>query len=197
MRTVKPMTELCGCGVPVEISKWTVRSRYGQKPLCQRCSAGPPESRYTGGNGSNPPTVMTDAQLSDLDKWLDKHDPHRYIRGPADDDELERCAGCGRQRRAEVMTRVGAYRLCETCAAAAAAGVPSPVGASPRSYDFGPVEDRSAARVLWTDEDGTEVRDREPDGRPRDGVSYSTRWWVPGSEARDRDFTRVYDWQPA
>jgi hypothetical protein len=214
MRTTTA-TEPCGtCSAPVEVGPRTTRSRYGHKPLCDRCGTANPAYRYGGAGGSSAVRVMTDAELRRLGEWLDEHDPNGVVRagmspaqlraaaarlGDGTEVDLVRCGRCGEFRPSEDMHEVASVsaktgaaegQLCDQCwHAVFGPGQPS----NRSAYDE---DDGDGAEVrYWLD--GEPIFGEEPSGVPVEERSYSSRWWVPGSEGRNRDFVRVYDWQPA
>lgn len=169
----------CGrCRVPVPLGPDTTRSSTGTV-WCERCGSPPAEDRY----GGAPPVYP--GRAGDLDAWLDRHDPHRAVRDGLvaedwrDGDEDMRCADCGARGG---LARVAGELLCGDCRCAVASRSTTPAD-----------EFRSAAPVLWLDPYGIEVRGREPDGRPRIGTAYESRWWAPGNVDAQ---PRIFGWEP-
>jgi hypothetical protein len=206
MKTSTQIERCATCSTRVAVGPHTTRARYTGRALCDRCGVAP-WTPTAGSGGSSAVRVMTDAELRALDEWLATRDPYGLRRsgvlatmtdadvrayagpelGDGTDVEWSRCHRCGQMKPAADMHEVGAvgkngtstrHQVCGTCWDA--------LFAEPHTRSYDDEEELydaepSEARVLRVDDDGTEVRSAEPDGRARIGTAYGSRWWSPDS----------------
>lgn len=177
-------TERCGsCRRPVAVTRFTTRSRYGDKPLCDACGSAPREQAFESRRSS---TATGDAvrwigEVVRARKWADMDERLAVWRAPEvrayntaalggaprwELDELaeavdERFPWIGeemRRRYPRTETREVDYDRYET-----------------RERDFADYETRDC--VFDEDRGRYVFHDREPNGQPVPGRAYSSRWW--------------------
>lgn len=203
------------CRAPVVINEHTIRSTYGQKALCNRCAEPGPEYRFTNTaleHRTYDRRVRCDScgQLKRKSKsakvgdgWVcnecaDEGTDLSYKARARVEEILERRGRLTPEERArgdawlEVVIRTAQdpcpdrpqweYRVEEDD------------GHEDRDEDEYRAHTDGGAEVRFIDWDDTPVFGVEPDGVPRDGVAYESRWWVPGGHT-DRDGWRDYDAQ--
>lgn len=213
MRTATK-TEQCGhCKAPVVIGRWTVRSRYTDKPLCDRCGTVPLSAVYddraakfydesircVGCGQMRRKSVMKKVGEHKLCKTCrdNGHSPGTYP-------NVERALAA----RAAMDPGERAYRdsWLDTVIR---------TGRDPEEYatwdpdelrfvDYDEDEDRgdedeydergdSEAELRFIADDGTAVYGEEPTGEYRSGVAYAERYWAPGAvDDRWRDFESAW-----
>lgn len=177
-------TEPCGtCGRAVEVGRWTTRSRYSGKVLCDDHGTVPypfPDARWDAVARSYGPRPSRTPVTADAvaNAYVDDLRARRAAEPP----ELRA------QREAYVeWTKAGgsADEFFERWDAGEWEERDEPL-------PWYEARARGGAEIRSRCVDGTPLYGPEPDGVPRHGRSYEERWWVPdGVETRDVD--RVYD----
>jgi hypothetical protein len=172
MRKIAPPTEPCaGCGRPTEVTRWTERSRSTGKPFCDRYTCRPAGASWL---ETSPAQLLNRGSARVADPGADA----RAFAFLDQIDARQRAAAARlgltpEEAREELQYRQEAADLDMSYEEYRAA-----IGGAEDEYRDAAVE-VGGAEFRGFALDGTALYGREPDGVPRVGRAYRSRWWAP------------------